>query len=139
MGLPEKVQAVLSENGLGVDVRNEFYVSLLGPELLQPGKRLVDLGAGLSPFGPACAAHGMEVILIDDYGGGGGIDLDKTSQPIPLLDVFEKKFGIRIIREDFLENPLPLPDASVDAVTSFHSLEHWHHSPRKLFREIIRV
>jgi SAM-dependent methyltransferase len=139
MVLPEKVRTTLAENGLGLDVRNEFYLSLLGPEFLRPGKRLVDLGAGLSAFGPACAAHGMEVILVDDYGGGGGIDLGNTNQPVPMLGVFERKFGIKIIREDFLERPLPLPDASVDAMTSFHSLEHWHHSPRKLFREITRV
>ena len=30
-------------------------------------------------------------------------------------------------------------NASADVVTCFHSLEHWHHSPRPLFREIVRV
>jgi len=34
---------------------------------------------------------------------------------------------------------LPLANASVDVVTSFHSLEHWHHSPKRLFGEITRV
>ena len=32
-----------------------------------------------------------------------------------------------------------MADGSVDVVTCFHSLEHWHHSPRRLFREIVRV
>jgi len=125
---------------LQLDDRNEFYARLLAEQsLLQPGKHLVDLGAGLSIFGPLCRAHGMNVTLVDDFGGGGGVELRPASGDVPLLDVFEKRLGLAIVRENFLERPLPLPDASVDVVTSFHSLEHWHHSPKPLFREIVRV
>ena len=128
------------EPPLDLDERNEFYVRLLGDQqLLQPGKRLVDLGAGLSIFGPLCRAHGMEVTLVDDFGGGGGVELRRESQEIPLLEVFEKQFGLQVARQNFLEQPLSLPDASADVVTCFHSLEHWHHSPRRLFREIVRI
>ena len=125
---------------LGLEARNEFYAQLLAERgLLGPGKRLVDLGAGLSVFGLLCRAHGMEVTLVDDFGGGGGVKLRQEEQEIPLLEAFEKKFGLKVVRENFLEQPLPLPDASVDVVTCFHSLEHWHHSPRRLFREIGRI
>jgi SAM-dependent methyltransferase len=125
---------------LELDERNEFYLRLLDDQhLLQPGKRLVDLGAGLSIFGPLCRTHGMDVTLVDDFSGGGGVELRPGSQETPLLEVFEKQFGLRIARQNLLEQPLPLPDARADVVTCFHSLEHWHHSPRRLFREIVRI
>jgi SAM-dependent methyltransferase len=122
-----------------LDDRNEFYLRLLHEHsLLEPGKHLVDLGAGLSVFGPVCRAHGLDVTLVDDFGGGGGVELRRKTE-IPLLDVFEKQFGMRIVRENFLEQPLPLSNATADVVTCFHSLEHWHHSPKRLFQEISRI
>jgi SAM-dependent methyltransferase len=123
-----------------LDDRNEFYLRMLADQgLLEPGRHLVDLGAGLSIFGPICRAYGLEVSLVDDFGGGGGVLLGQRLEEIKILDVFEKQLGLRIVRENFLEHPLPFPDASADVVTCFHSLEHWHHSPKRLFREIVRV
>jgi SAM-dependent methyltransferase len=123
-----------------LDARNEFYLRMLAEEsVLAAGKSLVDLGAGLSVFGPMCRAYGMEVTLVDDFGGGGGVEYEDPGSAQPVLDAFERESGLKIIRENFLERPLPLPDASIDAVTSFHSLEHWHNSPRRLFREIVRI
>jgi SAM-dependent methyltransferase len=123
-----------------LDDRNEFYLKMLHDQgLLESGKHLVDLGAGLSVFGPICHAHGMKVTLVDDFGGGGGIELGQNPNQVPLLEVFEKQLGLNILRQNFLEQPLGLADKSVDVVTCFHSLEHWHHSPKRLFTEIVRV
>src|SRR6185503_18685206 len=88
---------------------------------------------------PACRAHGMDVTLVDDFGGGGGVEVRESNEPIPVLEAFEKQLGLEIVHGDFLQSPLPLSDQSVDVVTCFHSLEHWHHSPRRLFKEIVRV
>jgi SAM-dependent methyltransferase len=124
----------------GLDSRHEFYLSMLGRQsLLQSGKSLVDLGPGLSMFGAVCAAHGMSVTLVDDFGGGGGIESGDESRAARILQIMEKDLGLAIIREDFLKRPLPLPNASTDVVTCFHSLEHWHHSPKPLFKEIVRI
>jgi SAM-dependent methyltransferase len=124
----------------GLDARHEFYLRMLGDQrLLQSGKCLVDLGPGLSMFGAACAAHGMSVTLVDDFGGGGGLEIEGEAKAARILEVLEKTLGLAIVREDFLKNPLPLADASTDVVTCFHSLEHWHNSPRPLFREIVRI
>jgi len=123
-----------------LDARNEFYIEMLDRHgALQAGKHLVDLGAGLSIFGPLCRAHGMKVTLVDDFGGGGGGEMSQRGQEIPLLEAFEKELGVAVVRENFLQHKLPLPDREVDVVTCFHSLEHWHHSPKRLFREIVRI
>src|SRR5262245_46976717 len=96
-----------------LDDRNEFYLSLMEQQgLLRSDRHLVDLGAGLSVFGPMCRTYGMAVTLIDDFGGGGGVELGHTNHEVPLLDLFEKKFGMKIVRENFLEHALPLPDSS---------------------------
>ena len=125
---------------LAYDDRSEFYVRMLGEcGVLHPARHLVDLGAGLSVFGLLCRAHGMNVSLVDDFGGGGGMQAGQAMEDIPLLGLLESQFGLRIVRQNFLEQAQPFPDASVDAVTSIHSLEHWHHSPRRLFQEIVRV
>ena len=138
----QRLQPILTEHKAGIylDARNEFYLSLLAEQrLLQSGKHLIDLGAGLSVFGPLCRAFGMDVTLIDDFGGGGGVELGRTGHETPILEAFRQRLGMQIICENFLESPLPIADASADIVTCFHSLEHWHHSPKRLFAEIARV
>lgn len=125
---------------LAYDERMEFYARLaFETGQLVPGKRLVDLGCGLSLFGLLCRLYGPEVTLVDDFGGGGGIALGGFSQTPPLLEWASLAHGIQVISQDFIADPLSLPPDSVDLVTCFHSLEHWHHSPRRLFSEIRRI
>jgi SAM-dependent methyltransferase len=38
---------------------------------------------------------------------------------------------------DVIAQGVDFPAASFDAITTFDSMEHWHHSPRRLFRQII--
>jgi SAM-dependent methyltransferase len=123
-----------------LDDRNLFYIEMLSRHgALQAGRHLVDLGAGLSIFGPLVRKLGMEVTLVDDFGGGGGVLYGQRPEEIKVLDLFRERLGIKIITENFVEQPIPLPDASVDVITCFHSLEHWHNSPKRLFREIHRI
>ncbi|MDB6123744.1 MAG: putative S-adenosylmethionine-dependent methyltransferase [Pedosphaera sp.] len=123
-----------------LDDRNTFYLEMLARHgALQSGKHLVDLGAGLSIFGPMVRKLGMDVTLIDDFGGGGGVLYGQRPEEIKVLKLFQGQLGIKIITKNFVEEPIPLPDASVDVITCFHSLEHWHNSPKRLFREIYRI
>jgi SAM-dependent methyltransferase len=116
-----------------------FYATLverLRRSTAQP--HLLDLGGGLSPFAPLLVALGYRVTMIDDFGGGGGIDAKcRTTH----LDVLERmrRLGVNVIEGNFLNDALPLPDSAVDIVTSFHSIEHWHSSPMPLLREVKRV
>ena len=103
-----------------LDNRNFFYLDLLARHgVLQPGKLLVDLGAGLSIFGPMARKLGMEVALVDDFGGDGGVIIGQRFEDIKILSAFRDQVGVKICREDFLQSPLPFPDASVDVITCF--------------------
>jgi SAM-dependent methyltransferase len=117
-----------------------FYATLV--ERLKDATRqphVLDLGGGLSPFAPLLASLGYAVTMIDDFGGGGGIEPDTRSGDLAVIERFRGTGGVRIIEGDFLHSALPLDDASVDVVTSFHSIEHWHSSPMSMFSEIRRV
>ena len=123
-----------------LEERQMFYMQLVAETgSLAPGKHLVDLGAGLACFGPVARALGLQVTLVDDFGGGGCVDPKRQDITARFLDVFRRQLGIQVVEMDFLNHPLPMPPASVDVITCFHSLEHWHHSPKPLFAEIQRV
>lgn len=138
----EKVASVYGwsrENG-HLDDRLLFYFQLLHEiDVLSPGKHLLDLGCGTAAFGPVARALGMEVTVVDDFAGGGGVDPKATEATRKLIEGWKQELGMRVVECDLLAKPLPLESASVDVVTSINSLEHWHHSPKRLFREIVRV
>jgi len=138
----EKVAGIFgwAGNNVRLDDRQLFYVELVSRTgSLAKGRHLVDLGPGLAAFGPVVREMGMEVTLVDDFGGGGCVDVARQDVTQRFLDQFRNTLGIRIEEMDFLTRPLPLGNSSVDIITCFHSLEHWHHSPKPLFREIVRV
>lgn len=126
--------------GEPIEDRIVFYLQMIADlGLLAPGRRIVDLGAGICWFDPLAARLGAEVVLVDDFGGGGGVDYVDRQPALEILARYRQQFGLEIVEQNFLENPLPFADSSVDAITCFHSLEHWHHSPKNLFCEIRRV
>ena len=123
-----------------LDERQLFYLEMVAQTgCLTGGKHLLDLAPGTTAFGPVARALGMQVTLIDDYGGGGGVDVKRRYLTQQLISGFREHLGVRVEEMDFISHPLPLPDGTVDVITCFHSLEHWHHSPKPLFREICRV
>ena len=120
--------------------RDVFYVQLLADlGALDESKHIVDLGAGLTWVDTILRKLGPKVTLVDDYGGGGGVDRERREAALAIIARLRSEFGIGVAELDCLKNPLPFPDASVDAVTCFHSMEHWADSPKPLFAEILRI
>ena len=127
-------------DGAPLEARIVFYLQMLEDRgLLASGKRIVDLGAGIYWFDPLVKFLGAEPTLVDDFGGGGGVDNANRTPSQILLDRYRSELGLTLIQQDILTQPLSMADNSVDAITCFHCLEHWHHSPKRLFAEIHRV
>jgi SAM-dependent methyltransferase len=110
---------------------------------------LCDIGSGVGLFPVACAALGMRVTIVDDFehpfGEGGRVDDCPDAPDAVNYDVAEtalalhRELGVAIERRDPLEGGLGLPSGSLDVVTSFDSMEHWHRSPKRLFAEAMEA
>lgn len=92
--------------------------------------RICDLGGGVGLFTVGCAAIGMETILVDDFSdevnrrfGGSVLDLHKA-------------YGVQIVTRDVIKDGIDFPVESLDVITTFDSMEHWHHSPKHLFSSV---
>jgi SAM-dependent methyltransferase len=101
--------------------------------ILRPGASVADLGGGVGLFSPTCAALGMQTWLVDDFGDpvNRSFDLDAIGVHRPL--------GVRVIETPIHRWGEAFGDESLDVVTCFDSLEHWHHSPRPVFAEAWRA
>jgi SAM-dependent methyltransferase len=130
-------QATLRREGLTPRVRFYFEeLDRLG--LLAARRRVLDLGAGLGVFAPLGRLLGLKVRVVDDFGGGGGVE-NKADPSLACVLARFRELGLEIVDRNLLSDPLPAEDATIDLAVSFHSIEHWHHSPRRLFAEIRRV
>lgn len=109
--------------------RIAFHVTLV----LSCGSHAVcDIGGGIGMFSVGCAALGMNATLVDDF-----------RDPVNLRfgnDILKlhRAHGVRVISRDVvMEGVGDFARESFDAVTIFDSMEHWHHSPRSLFRQLL--
>jgi 2-polyprenyl-3-methyl-5-hydroxy-6-metoxy-1,4-benzoquinol methylase len=101
-----------------------------------PGSRVCDIGGGFSLFSLGCAALGMKTVLVDDFrdplsekNGDAALGADRR------LD-YHRSLGIEVITRDVVRDGLGLPPESVDVVTVFDSMEHWHASPKRVFSQV---
>jgi len=101
--------------------------------IYQPGASVADLGGGVGLFSPSCAALGMQTWLVDDFG-------DPVNRAFDLDDIgLHRALGVRVVETPIQRWGEAFGDESLDVVTCFDSLEHWHHSPRPVFAEAYRV
>jgi SAM-dependent methyltransferase len=101
--------------------------------ILRPEACVADLGGGIGLFSPACAALGMRAWLVDDFG-----DAVHRAFSIDAIGV-HRALGVRVVETPALRWGEAFGDESLDVVTCFDSLGHWHHSPRPVFAEAYRA
>lgn len=95
--------------------------------------RICDLGGGLGLFSVGCAAIGMKSILLDDFS-------DPINEQIgeSVLEL-HKSYGVQVISRDAVRDGIDFPAESLDVITSFDSMEHWHNSPKRLFASVVKT
>jgi 2-polyprenyl-3-methyl-5-hydroxy-6-metoxy-1,4-benzoquinol methylase len=99
----------------------------------RPGATLVDLGGGIGAFAPTCARLGMTTWLVDDFG-------EPVNRRFSLDEIgVHRQTGVRVLATPVRDFGRSFTDASVDVVTCFDSLEHWHHSPRPVLEQARRT
>ena len=109
--------------------RTAFHIDLIR-DRVGTQVTVCDIGGGVGLFSIGCAAVGMNAVLVDDFMDG--INLEHGES---LLDL-HKSYGVRIVSRDVIKDGLDFAPNTFDAVTTFESMEHWHHSPKKLFRSL---
>jgi SAM-dependent methyltransferase len=75
----------------------------------------------------------MKAILIDDFRDQGFFAAND-----PRFEM-HRQLGIKVISRDVIKDGIHFDDNSIDAFTSFDSMEHWHASPKKLFMEMMKA
>jgi len=102
-------------------------------QIQRRGLSLADLGAGIGLFTLACARLGLETHLIDDL-------RDPINSRYSIEEMgLHGDLGIHVVKASVQTWGEFFDDESLEIVTCFDSLEHWHHSPRRPFEEAYRV
>lgn len=93
---------------------------------------ICDLGGGVGLFSLACAASGMKrTVLVDDFSD------PVNQQRGDSILAQHHELGIEIHSRNVVERGMEGIAGGLDVVTTFDSMEHWHHSPKKLFHEVV--
>ena len=112
--------------------RSSFQIGLVKKLVAIENPQVADLGGGTSLFSAGCAAVGMKVTLIDDFQDE-GYKSDAVSKSLSI----HRELGVSVISRNVVEQGIDLPRDTFDAITTFDSMEHWHHSPKKLFHQVV--
>ncbi len=94
--------------------------------------QIADLGGGIGLFSIGCAALGMRrVVLIDDFSDAVNVQVGDS-----ILEL-HTSLGVTVFHRDVVRDGIGDIAGGFDAITSFDSMEHWHHSPKRLFHAVI--
>lgn len=97
------------------------------------GQSVVDLGGGIGLFPIVCAAQGMQTWLVDDFA-----DPVNETHSIESMGIHHG-FTIGVIETEVAYWGGHFEADSVDIITCFESMEHWHGSPRSVLLQAMRV
>ena len=92
---------------------------------------LADIGGGVGLFSLGCAALGLQrVVLIDDF------DDDINHRCSNSVFDLHRTAGVDVVARDVIARGILDIPGQFDIVATFDSMEHWHHSPKRLFGEV---
>ncbi len=111
--------------------RMAFHIDLVAKHSKGGSPAVADIGGGIGLFSLGCAAVGMKATLIDDFRDS--VNLSIGQQALEL----HRRQGVTIGSCDVVRDDLLLPSQSLDVITCFDSMEHWHSSPKALFRRLL--
>jgi SAM-dependent methyltransferase len=111
--------------------------------------RVCDIGAGVGMFGAGCARLGMHMTLMDDFAHpyadaemaaalpdvSDAINFERAERVLEL----HRAAGVAVMQRDPLTEGFGFPPQSLEVVTTFGSMEHWHHSPKQLFAAVMEA
>ena len=93
------------------------------------GKSIADPWRGIALFSLVCAAQGMQTWLIDKFAHS--VNESHSVGSIGL----HQEFGVDVIETDVSTWWRFFESESLDIVTCFESMEHWHSSPQSVWRQ----
>ena len=111
--------------------RIDFQLAVIR-ERIPPPAKIVDLGAGMGLFPIAAVKSGYTFYAVDDYKDPINFVVGDSA-----LNVL-RRHGVNIVEQSVFD-PLPFAEGSIDVICSFHSIEHWHQSPKSLFARCVRI
>ena len=128
-GIARQYSEELQANQLDDVARIAFHIELVRSRCGVPC-RVADLGGGVGLFSVGCAAVGMDSVLVDDFSDSVNLEFGDR-----VLDL-HRSHGVEVRARDIVAEGIDFPPESLDCVTCFGAVEHFHHSPRKLFRQV---
>jgi SAM-dependent methyltransferase len=113
------------------DVTRMTYNILLALRYAAPQPTVCDVAGGLSMFSLGLSALGCNTILIDDFG-----DDWHAAAAESVFGLFSR-YGVQIDARDVIANGVNLKPESLDVIHCSGVMEHFHHSPRRLFHQLV--
>jgi len=113
------------------DIARMTYNIGLALQYAPPQPVICDVGGGICMFSLGLAALGYRSILVDDFG-------DEFCREFAQSAVgLHQRYGVEIVSRDVITNGLDLAPESIDVATCFHTMEHFHNSPKRLFHQLV--
>jgi SAM-dependent methyltransferase len=113
--------------------RCAFHLQLVAENLGTQGTKLCDLCGLFGDFASGCAAAGMDATFVDDFADPCHADGSDIRFGI------HRQYGAKAVKRDVIREGIDFPEDTFDAITCFGSMEHWHHSPKALFGQVVRA
>jgi SAM-dependent methyltransferase len=112
--------------------RSAFHVDLVIGNRNPKELEVMDIGGsvGLVPVG--CAALGCKrAVVVDDFRDPVHFQFGDSTEVL-------KRHGVEIVNRDVIHQGIS-DLGTFDAISSFDSMEHWHHSPKRLFEQVMNA